>query len=197
MTPILTAEQIEDFLGREFPQIMAGGHAFKCVNIAPGTATLRFWPTEAHIRPGGTVSGPAIFTLADVAAYVALLAHIGPVALALTTNLNINFLNRADPVPLDGVCHILKLGRTLDVPDREVGALTRLDRAGLGREPERPRRLPRDAGEALADFTAAVLMNSWTPAVPVAAIDGLGFRGDERFVTLLRDAYATQSPEPV
>ena len=113
MTPILTAEQIEDFLGREFPQIMAGGHAFKCVNIAPGTATLRFWPTEAHIRPGGTVSGPAIFTLADVAAYVALLAHIGPVALALTTNLNINFLNRADPVPLDGVCHILKLGRTL------------------------------------------------------------------------------------
>lgn len=113
MTPILTAEQIEEFLEREFPQIMAGDHVFKCVNVGPGTATLRFWPTETHIRPGGTVSGPALFALADVAAYVALLAHIGPVALALTTNLNINFLNRADPVPLDGVCHILKLGRTL------------------------------------------------------------------------------------
>jgi uncharacterized protein (TIGR00369 family) len=59
------------------------------------------------------VSGPSLFALADVAAYVALLAHIGPVPLALTTNLNINFLNRADPVPLDGVCHVLKIGRSL------------------------------------------------------------------------------------
>ncbi|MGV3552491.1 PaaI family thioesterase [Rhizobium sp.] len=113
MTPILTAEQIEDFLAREFPQIHGDGTVFRCVNVAPGTATLRFHPNESHLRPGGTVSGPALFALADVAAYVALLAHIGPVALALTTNLNINFLNRADPVPLDGVCRILKLGRSL------------------------------------------------------------------------------------
>lgn len=113
MTPILTIEQVEDFLAREFPQINAAGLVFRCVNIAPGTATLRFHPSESHLRPGGTVSGPSLFVLADVAAYVALLAHIGPVALALTTNLNINFLNRADPVPLDGVCRILKLGRSL------------------------------------------------------------------------------------
>lgn len=113
MTPILTTEQIEDFLAREFPQIYAAGPVFKCVNVAPGTATLRFYPNESHLRPGGTVSGPSLFALADVAAYVALLAHIGPVALALTTNLNINFLNRAEAVPLDGVCRILKLGRTL------------------------------------------------------------------------------------
>ena len=59
------------------------------------------------------MSGPALFALADVAAYVALLAHIGPVALALTTNLTINFLNRADLAPLDGVARILKLGRSL------------------------------------------------------------------------------------
>jgi uncharacterized protein (TIGR00369 family) len=113
MTPVLTAEQIEDFLTREFPQIYAGGPVFHCVNVAPGTATLRFHPNDSHLRPGGTVSGPALFALADVAAYVALLAHIGPVALALTTNLNINFLNRADPVPLDGVCRVLKIGRSL------------------------------------------------------------------------------------
>lgn len=113
MTPVLTIEQIEEFLAREFPQIHAGGQVFRCVNVAPGTATLRFHPNESHLRPGGTVSGPSLFALADVAAYVALLAHIGPVALALTTNLNINFLNRADPVPLDGVCRILKIGRTL------------------------------------------------------------------------------------
>jgi uncharacterized protein (TIGR00369 family) len=120
MTPILTAEQIDDFLEREFPQIMATGHVYKCVDVAPGTATLRFWPTEAHLRPGGTVSGPSIFALADVAAYVALLAHIGPVALALTTSLNINFLNRPEPVPLDGVCRILKLGRSLAVMEVSV-----------------------------------------------------------------------------
>jgi uncharacterized protein (TIGR00369 family) len=113
MTPVLTAEQIEDFLTREFPQIYAAGPVFKCVDVAPGTATLRFFPNESHLRPGGTVSGPSLFALADVAAYVALLAHIGPVPLALTTNLNINFLNRAEAVPLDGVCKILKLGRTL------------------------------------------------------------------------------------
>ena len=113
MTPILTAEQIEDFLAREFPQIHAGGQVFRCVDVAPGTATLRFHPNESHLRPGGTVSGPSLFALADVAAYVALLAHIGPVPLALTTNLNINFLNRAEAVPLDGVCRILKLGRSL------------------------------------------------------------------------------------
>src|SRR5690606_13754489 len=109
MTPVLTAEQIEEFLAREFPQLHAGGRVFRCVNVAPGTATLRFHPNDSHLRPGGTVSGPSLFALADVAAYVALLAHIGPVPLALTTNLNINFPNRADPVALDGVCHILKI----------------------------------------------------------------------------------------
>ena len=49
---------------------------------------------EKHLRPGGTVSGPAMFTLADVGLYVAILAHIGPIALAVTTNLNINFLRK-------------------------------------------------------------------------------------------------------
>lgn len=113
MKPVLTVEDIEDFLAREFPQINATGRVFACIAVASGTATLRLHPDDSHLRPGGTVSGPALFALADVAAYVALLAHIGPVPLALTTSLNINFLNRADPVPLDGVCRILKLGRSL------------------------------------------------------------------------------------
>ena len=69
---------------------------------------------------------PSIFTLADVADYVALLAHIGPVALALTTNLNINFLNRAEAVPLDGVCKILKLGRTLAMLEIAVERASRM-----------------------------------------------------------------------
>jgi uncharacterized protein (TIGR00369 family) len=120
LTPVLNTEQIEDFLIREFPQIYADGPVFKCIHVAPGTATLRLHPNESHLRPGGTVSGPSLFALADVAAYVALLAHIGPVALALTTNLNINFLSRAEAVPLDGVCRILKLGRSLATLDVSI-----------------------------------------------------------------------------
>ena len=115
MIPVLSSDQIDEFLEREFPQLFLAGPLFKCVDVAPGTATLRFSPNESHLRPGGTLSGPSLFTLADVAAYVGLLAHIGPVALALTTNLNINFLGRAEAVPLDGVCRILKLGRSLAV----------------------------------------------------------------------------------
>ncbi len=56
-----------------------------------------FMPMRNICRPGGTVSGPSLFALADVAAYAAILAHIGPVALAVTTNLNINFLRSPPP----------------------------------------------------------------------------------------------------
>ncbi|MCD2177232.1 PaaI family thioesterase [Rhizobium sp. C1] len=115
MTPVLTAEQINEFLEREFPQVHSQGRIFEVINVASGTATLRFTPNEMHLRPGGTVSGPAMFALADVGAYVTLLAHIGPVAMAVTANMNINFLSRPDPVPLDGVGRVLKIGKRLSV----------------------------------------------------------------------------------
>jgi uncharacterized protein (TIGR00369 family) len=115
MTPVLTAEQINDFLDKDFPQVHSQGRVFEVINVAQGTATLRFTPSDLHLRPGGTVSGPAMFALADVAAYVTLLAHIGPVAMAVTANMNISFLSRPDPVPLDGVGRILKIGKRLSV----------------------------------------------------------------------------------
>lgn len=115
MTPVLTAEQINAFLDKDFPQVHSQGRVFEVINVASGTATLRLTPNELHLRPGGTVSGPAMFALADVAAYITLLAHIGPVAMAVTANMNINFLSRPDPVPLDGVGRILKIGKRLSV----------------------------------------------------------------------------------
>lgn len=115
MQPILTSEDLNDFLDREFPQIHAAGRVLKVVDVGPATATLRFTPNDTHIRPGGTVSGPAMFLLADVAAWIALLAHIGPQAGAVTSNLNISFLHRPDPVPLDGIGRILKIGKLLSV----------------------------------------------------------------------------------
>jgi uncharacterized protein (TIGR00369 family) len=120
MTPVLTADQINDFLGKEFPQILAAGNIFKVINVAPGTATLRFTPNESHLRPGGTISGPSMFALADVGAYVTLLAHIGPEVNAVTSNLNISFLHRPHPVPLDGVGRILKIGKHLSVIEMAI-----------------------------------------------------------------------------
>jgi len=117
LQPIMNAEEIADFLDREFPQVNQDGRVYHVQAIGPGSAVLRLEPTHRHLRPGGTLSGPALFTLADLAAYVVILAHIGPVALAVTTNLNINFLRRPAPGPLDARCTLLKLGARLAVVD--------------------------------------------------------------------------------
>jgi uncharacterized protein (TIGR00369 family) len=115
MQPVMTIDEINRFLETDFPQIHTDGRVFEVTDIAPGRASMRLDPSERHLRPGGTVSGPALFTLADVTAYVAVLAHIGPVALTVTTSLNINFLRLPKPVPTTCVCNILKLGKRLAV----------------------------------------------------------------------------------
>ena len=74
----------------------------------------------ANLRPGGTISGPAMFALADVGLYAVILAHIGPVGLAVTTNLNINFLNKPKPQALLAECTLLKLGKRLAIGDARV-----------------------------------------------------------------------------
>jgi uncharacterized protein (TIGR00369 family) len=96
---------------------------------------LRLRVATRHLRPGGTVSGPSIFALADVAMYLAILARIGPVALAVTTNCSIDFMRK----PVAGVdllaeARVLKLGRTLAVGDVLVyseGMAEPVARAGL------------------------------------------------------------------
>lgn len=112
--PVMTVEDLRAFMKREFPQL---GDAFELVSLAEGSATMRLHADEQHLRPGGTVSGPSLFALADVAAYAAILAHIGPVALAVTTNLNINFLRKPSPGTVEAVARLLKLGKRLAVLD--------------------------------------------------------------------------------
>ena len=71
---------------------------------------------ERHLRPGGTVSGPSIFSLADVSVYLAVLAMIGPQGLAVTTNCSIDFMRKpAARTDLIAECRLLKLGRVLAV----------------------------------------------------------------------------------
>ncbi|MCX2696204.1 MULTISPECIES: PaaI family thioesterase [Ochrobactrum] len=113
-SPVMSIEDLQAFMKREFPQL---DESFKIFAVNEGAATMHLHANDQHLRPGGTVSGPSLFALADVAAYAAILAHIGPVALAVTTNLNINFLRKADPGTVQAVARILKLGKRLAVLD--------------------------------------------------------------------------------
>ena len=108
--------ELAQFLKTEFPQN-------KCTVEAVGNrmATVRHPIGAAELRPGGTVSGPVMMTVADVALYVAILGEIGIVPLAVTTNLNINFMRKpAADRAIVGVCKLLKLGKTLAVGEVNI-----------------------------------------------------------------------------
>ncbi len=106
-----TKSEITEFLATEFPQT-------KCTVEAVGgkSATIRHEIGIHELRPGGTVSGPVLMTVADVALYVAILGEIGIVPLTVTTNLTINFMRKpAADRAIVGVCKLLKLGKMLAV----------------------------------------------------------------------------------
>ena len=109
----MTAEEIQNFLQQEFlenPLIVES-----CENRR---ARLRLEVDQTHLRPGGTISGPAMMLLADTAVYAAILTTIGAVALAVTTNLNINFLRKPEPnLDLIGESWLMKVGKRLIVGD--------------------------------------------------------------------------------
>lgn len=111
----MTHEELIAFLNTEFPQV---ADDFELLRLTSEGVEVKLRVADRHLRPGGTVSGPSMFALADVAIYLAILARIGPVALAVTTGANIDFLRKpAAGVDLIGVARILKLGRVLAVGD--------------------------------------------------------------------------------
>ena len=116
----MTLEELTAFLDREFPQIHLGGRSYFVDEIGPLMARMRMEYHERHLRPGGTISGPAMMALADLALYAAILAHIGPVALAVTTSLNFNFLRKPEPRALIADCRLLKLGKRLAVGEVSI-----------------------------------------------------------------------------
>jgi uncharacterized protein (TIGR00369 family) len=107
--------QINAFLHQEFPQAVRFG--FVLEHLEENLLRLRLPVQDRHLRPGGTVSGPTMMTLADSAMYFLVLAHIGPVSLTVTTSLNINFLRK--PRQEDLICDakLLKLGKRLAIGD--------------------------------------------------------------------------------
>jgi acyl-coenzyme A thioesterase PaaI-like protein len=108
---VLSQAEIVEFLARALPQN-------KCAVEAVGnaSATVKHQIGSDELRLGGTVSGPVLMTVADVALYVAVLAEIGNVPLAMTTSLTINFLRKPSPHrSIVGVCKLMKVGRSLAV----------------------------------------------------------------------------------
>jgi len=110
-----TIAELQNFLVDVFPQVIDD---FVIEVLDDDMTRVRMKISDKHLRPGGTVSGPSMFTLADCAMYMAVLAHIGPQALAVTTNCSIDFMRK--PVANTDIiaeCRIHKLGRVLAVGD--------------------------------------------------------------------------------
>jgi acyl-coenzyme A thioesterase PaaI-like protein len=106
-----TKAELAKFLATEFPQT-------KCTVEAVGgrAATIRHEIGVHELRPGGTVAGPVLMAVADIALYVAILGEIGIVPLTVTTSLSINFMRKpAADRAIVGVCKLMKLGKSLAV----------------------------------------------------------------------------------
>ena len=113
--PMLNAVELEQRLSAEFPRTFDRDRGFTILDAWHGGCRLRLAFAPRSLRPGGTISGATMMTLADLAMYVAVLASIGWEPLAVTTNLNINFLNKPPPAALIAECRLIKLGRRLAV----------------------------------------------------------------------------------
>jgi uncharacterized protein (TIGR00369 family) len=109
----MSAEELEAFLYSHFPDMETA--SFRVEKVDEHFAQVRLLYHDRHLRPGGTISGPSLMTLADTAMYIAVLAMIGPVALAVTTSLNINFLRKPAQADVIAQARLLKLGKRLAV----------------------------------------------------------------------------------
>lgn len=111
----MNEQALQAFLVDVFPQVHAD---FDVLEVTNTGVRVRLVVGEGHLRPGGTVSGPAMFALADVGMYLAVLSRIGPIALAVTTNCSIDFM-RKPAAGVDLICDVVlyKLGRVLAVGD--------------------------------------------------------------------------------
>ena len=114
-TPAMTVAELDQVLEKEFPQFYHRGSGVAIEDAWFHGCRVRQAYRETFIRPGGTISGPTMMALADFTMYVAVLASIGPVPLAVTTNFNVNFLRRPAQRDLIAEAKLMKLGKRLAV----------------------------------------------------------------------------------
>jgi uncharacterized protein (TIGR00369 family) len=112
--PVMTPDDLHRFLKEHFPQAPPG---ISVERVDDAVIRVRQKTEDRNLRPGGTISGPTLMAMVDCGFYLLLLARLGPVAMAVTTNLNINFMRKPVPGDLLGEGRLLKLGKTLAVGD--------------------------------------------------------------------------------
>ena len=120
--PALTVEDLEERLAAAFPEAFHPDSGLAILDVWHRGCRVRLGFASKTLRPGGTISGPTLMMLSDVAMYVAVLASIGWRPLAVTTSLNINFLQKPPPGALVAECRLIKLGRRLAVGDIGIRA---------------------------------------------------------------------------
>ncbi|HXG82082.1 MAG TPA: PaaI family thioesterase, partial [Sphingomicrobium sp.] len=104
----ITSEQFEALVREGVP--LAAQLDPKAVRLEPGVAHIRIPFKPQFVRPGGTITGPIVMALADIAMYAALMTRLGPVEAAVTTHLSASFMRRPAPAPLTAEARLLKLG---------------------------------------------------------------------------------------
>lgn len=112
MQPVMSPEALEAFLRTAFPALEV---TTRVTEVSAGRVALRQPFAREHLRPGDTVSGPTLMTLADTAMYLLVVAHLGPEPMTVTSHLSIDFLRRPKPADLLAEATLLKLGRSLAV----------------------------------------------------------------------------------
>lgn len=115
MALALNREELSQYLAEVFPQVRED---FAIDDLTEDTITMRLLTAERHLRPGGTISGPSMFALADVCVYAMVLARLGRQALAVTTSCSMDFMRKPEGnAQMIAQCRLLKLGRSLAVGD--------------------------------------------------------------------------------
>ena len=111
----MSAKEMVLFLARIFPQQAKN---FEIVELSETSLVVKHKIDDSHLRPGGTVSGPTMFSLADISLYILTMSRIGPVSLAVTTNCSMDFMRKPEAgVDLIAETRLLKLGKNLCVGD--------------------------------------------------------------------------------
>ena len=118
---LMSISEIESLIDEQFPQVHLGGRVFFIEAAGLRGARMRMAEHIKNLRPGGTLSGPSMFQLADLALYVAILATLGVAATqAVTTNLNINFMSRPAPGDMIAQVELVKVGKRLVIGEVEM-----------------------------------------------------------------------------
>ena len=109
----MTVDEILALMRSGFPSWDQGGISIESAGYRSCRLRLAFH--DRHLRAGGTVNGPTMFMLSDTALFIAVLASVGPKALAVTTNMSINFMRKPPPKDLIAECRLFKVGSRLAV----------------------------------------------------------------------------------